>query len=113
MALARHAVEIELGRSDDLVAEDRGEDDLAPRRVRRSDPVAPVGARLVEREGQHEADARAFAHAGLKDLGEAVETAAKQGGIERNDRGSGTGHRARQSRFAGRRPASPPSAAVT
>jgi len=47
MALARHRIEIELRRSGDIAAEGRDEDELGPRRVRRRDPVQPIGARFV------------------------------------------------------------------
>ena len=52
------------------------------------DLVAPVGARFVQLERQHESNARALAHAGAEDLGEAVEVL-REGGFVAGDGGDG------------------------
>ena len=57
--------------------------------------LAPVGARLVEAERQDEADARALVHAGVQDLGEAVEAFGQGGRVERGDGDGRGGHGAR------------------
>ena len=61
--------------------------------------LPPVGARLLDREGQHEADARALAHASLEDLGETVEDLPEGSGVKRDDRG-GRGRHGRQDNHA-------------
>ena len=85
MALARHRIEIELRRSGDIAAKRRDEDELAAGRVRRGDPVQPVGARFAPLERHDEADARALVHAGLQDLGEPFDGFGERGGVERGD----------------------------
>ena len=85
MALARHRIEIELRRTGDIAAKGRDEDKLAAGRVRRGDPVQPVGARLAPLERHNKADARTLVHASLQDLGEAIDGLGERGGVERGD----------------------------
>ena len=85
MALARHRVEIELRRSGDIAVEARDKDEPAPGGMRERDLVAPEGARLTDFEGQNEADARAFVHAGPQDLGQAPGRFSERGRVKRSD----------------------------
>ena len=85
MTLARHRIEIELRRSGDIAAKGRDEDKLGAGRVRRGDPVQPVGARFAAVERHNEADARALVHASLQDLGEPFDRFGERGGVERGD----------------------------
>ena len=45
-----------------------------------------LGPRLIEAERHDEADARAFADAGVENLGEAVDASVESAGVERDDR---------------------------
>ncbi len=77
--------EIELRRSGDVVAKGRDEDKLAAGRMRRGDPVQPVGARFAPLERHDEADARALVHASLQDLGQPFDGFGERGGVDRGD----------------------------